>query len=83
MLNTGRIRYYPIPDGFDVADTHPSKHWNSDGYPDWQAQIHLDRDWAEYSNIYLAGTLVHEAYHGYFNDSTEAVAHAQEPFCVH
>jgi hypothetical protein len=83
MLNSGRIRYYPIPDGIDVADTHNSKPWNSDGRPDWQAEIHIERDYAEYSNVELARTLAHEAYHGFFNSDDQTAAIAQESFCVH
>ena len=83
MVNAGRVRYYPIPDGIDVADTHNSKPWNSDGRPDWQAEIHLDRDFAESNNIELARTLAHEAYHGYFNSNDQTAAIAQESFCVH
>jgi hypothetical protein len=82
MLNAGRIRYYTIPTGTSVADTHNSKAWNSDGRPDWQAEIHLDRDYAEANNTELARTLAHEGYHGFFNDSTQAIAIAQESFCV-
>jgi hypothetical protein len=79
-LISGRIRYYSQSDGND-GDIHFSGVPGVGPGPDNQAFIHL---WEPntYNQNNLADTLVHEAYHAYFNSADEITAASTAATCV-
>jgi hypothetical protein len=76
----GRMRYYHPDDG-NYGDTHPSKPWNSDGLPDDHAMIHLKVATVQGSTLELARTIVHEAWHAYFNSDDNVAAEGTAQAC--
>jgi hypothetical protein len=81
QLVNQRIRYYNIYDG-NNADLHFSIA-EGDAGPDWSAMIHLWNDRLDdQTDIQLANTLAHEAYHGYYNDPNESLAQMTADTCV-
>lgn len=79
--NDLRFRYYRTADG-NNADTHNSKPWGSDGYPDNKAKIHIHVGRLAGTDAQLAETIVHEAYHGYYNSADDNAARNAGIMCV-
>jgi hypothetical protein len=82
-LTSGRVRYYNEWDN-NYADIHLTLPPGDPG-PDSHAYIHLFSLWLGDTHE-LADTLVHEAFHGYFNTppgpETEAAAAAMAANCI-
>ena len=82
MLLHGRVRIYYPDDGAN-ADTHPTKAWGSDGLPDMGAAIHVWNQRADYGSArQLGNTLVHEAFHGYYNNGDDVQAQKVADDCL-
>ncbi len=81
MMLHGRVRVYFQADS-NNADTHPSEA-PSATTPDWMAAIHIYSGRIEYGTPQqLANTMVHEAWHGYFNSGDEVAAQGEADACL-
>jgi hypothetical protein len=81
VIGNGAMRYYDDDWYGSVGDWHNSRAINDGQGPDYGGRMHLL--WgATFDSDYLAQTLVHEAYHGYFNSDNESEAENWALLCT-
>lgn len=81
MLSNQAVRYYDMDYWGESGDWHHSRAIDDGGAPDYGGRMHLH--WGSTFDLQdLAETLVHEAYHGYFNSSNETEAEQLANWCT-